>query len=345
MPRRRRSRFGPAGVLVLLCVGALSACGAPTITPAGSAGMEIPYADPLGPGAPSLLAAAPAHAVTTVATGQHKPAPAKPTKAKQPAVATVAPSAPKKPPKPIATPPPTIHVKKGPAKTIALTLPKLGVYDYAMSGSTSLGPPPSTMPLTVAEGSGAGAQLWTLDGRRADGSGITEELTLARGADGMYMHTYRLDASTGLAGLILEFKPDQPVLFEPDKLAAGQSWNFDLTSTDGCAKASTTLEAIEVGAIRHIRLATTLSTIGPSSCTAVSGQRVQQLEHPAAQILPTRIESDLHGTMAGIPVRATTSASNPTGPKPATDATEDRMPSASTPARWLPMRDCGSSCG
>jgi hypothetical protein len=325
-------------------VGALSACGAPTITPAGSAGMEIPYEDPLGPGAPSLLAAAPAQAVTTAAAGQKKPTSARTARPKQSPIATVAPSTPKKP-KPAATPPPTIHVKKGPAKTTSLTLPKLGVYSYSMSGSTSLGPPPSTMPLTVAEGSGDGAQLWTLDGRRADGSGITEELTLARGPDGMYLHTYRLDASTGLAGLILEFKPNQAVLFEPDKLAAGQSWNFDLTSTDGCAKASTTVEAITVGAIRHLRLATTLSTIGPSSCTAVTGQRVQQLEHPAAQILPTRIDSDLHGTMAGIPVKATTSASNPTGPKPATDATEDRMPNATTPARWLPMRDCGSSCG
>ncbi|HEY2832031.1 MAG TPA: hypothetical protein VGJ14_06370 [Sporichthyaceae bacterium] len=343
---RRRSRFGPAGAIVALCVGVLSACGAPTITPAGQVGMEIPYVDPLAPGASPVLAVGPAKAVTTVTTGQTKPAPAKAGTAKQSATASVAPSTPKKSAKPETTtrPPPTIQVKKGPAKTTSLTLPKLGVYGYSMSGNTSLGPPPSTMPLTVAEGSGDGAQLWTLDGRRADGSGITEELTLARGADGVYLHTYRLDASTGLAGLILEFNPAQPVLFEPDKLAAGQTWKFDLTSTDGCARASTTLEAIEVGAIRHIRLATALSTVGPSSCTAVTGQRVQDLEHPAAQVLPTRISSDLHGTMAGIPVKATTTASNPTGPKPATDATEARVPTATTQARWLPIRDC-RSCG
>jgi hypothetical protein len=335
-------------VIVLLSVGALSACGAPTITPAGQAGMEIPYADPLAPGASSPLAVGPAQAVSTAATGPAKTAPAKAPKHKQPATATTTAAAPtpKKAAEPavVKAPPRTVAVRKGPPRTTSLTLPKLGVYDYAMSGSTSLGPPPSTMPLTVAEGEGEGAQLWTLDGRRSDGSGITEELTLARGADGVYLHTYRLDASTGLAGLILEFKPDQPVLFEPDKLAAGQSWNFDLTSTDGCAKATTTLEAITVGAIRHIRLATTLTTIGPSSCTAVTGQRVQQLEHPAAQIMPTLIESDLHGTMAGIPVKATTRASDPTGPKPATDATEERVPNATTPARWAPIRDC-RSCG
>jgi hypothetical protein len=338
---RHRSRFGPAGVIVALCVGALSACGAPTITPAGQAGMQIPYVDPLGPGASSILAAGPAKAVATA-----EPSVAPATKAKpKPATATPAPSKPKKSAEPAtATPPPTIHVKKGPTKTASLTLPKLGVYSYTMSGSTSLGPPPSTMRLTVAEGDGDGAQLWTLDGRRPDGSGITEELTLARGPDGVYLRTYRLDASTGLAGLILDFKPAQPVLFEPDKLAAGQTWKFDLISTDGCAKASSTLEAIEVGATRHIRLATALSTVGPSSCTAVTGQRVQELEHPAAQVLPTRISSDLHGTMAGIPVKATTSASDPTGPKPATDTTEGRMPNTTTPARWVPIRDC-RSCG
>jgi hypothetical protein len=314
--------------------------------------MEVPYADPLAPGA-SVLAIGPAKAVTpaavsTAATEQKKPVSAKNTKVKQPRSTTAAPAAPTTPkktaaPKPIPAPPPVIHVEKGPAKTIGLTLPKLGVYSYAMSGTTSLGPPPSTMRMTVEEGGGS-AQLWTLDGRRADGSGITEELTLARGADGVYLHTYRLDASTGLAGLILEFKPDQPVLFEPDKLAAGQTWKFDLTSTDGCNRAGTTLEAIEVGATRVIRLATALSTIGPSSCTAVTGQRVQELEHPAAQVLPTRISSDLHGTMAGIPVKATTRASEPTGPKPATDTTEARVPTATTAPRWVPIRDC-RSCG
>jgi len=181
------------------------------------------------------------------------------------------------------------------------------------------------------------------------GDYLTEDVAglpvlMARGPDGVYLHTYRLDASTGLAGLILEFKPTQPVLFEPDKLAAGQTWKFELTSTDGCARASSTLEAIEVGATRHIRLATALSTVGPSSCTAVTGQRVQELEHPAAQVLPTRIDSDLHGTMAGIPVKATTRASDPTGPKPGPDATEGRMPNATTPARWVPIRDC-RPCG
>jgi hypothetical protein len=344
---RHRSRFGPAGVIVAVCVGALSACGAPTITPAGQAGMEVPYVDPLGPGASSALAVGPAKAMTTTAT---TPAPTKTAKPKPTATATTATATatPRKTSAPTApaTPPATIHVKAGPARTTSLTLPKLGEYGYAMSGTTSLGPPPATLRLTVAEGDGDGAQLWTLDGRRADGSGITEELTLARGADGVYLHTYRLDASTGLAGLILEFKPAQPVLFEPDKLAAGQTWHFDLTSTDGCSKAASTLEAIEVGATRHIRLATALSTVGPSSCTAVDGQRVQELEHPAAQVLPTRISSDLHGTMAGIPVKATTRAGDPTGPKPATDATEARVRTATTPPpRWLPIRDCGSSCG
>jgi hypothetical protein len=326
-----RSRFGAvAGAVLLGCLGSLSACGNPTITPAGQAGMEIAYQDPLGPAAATTTSAAGPSTAVTTSGGKAKPGAAKAPKPDTvKPIVTVAPTHPSRSPAKTTTAdtaPATRGARpKGPAKTATLTLPQLGEYRYAMSGSTSLGPPPATMRLTVEEGAQPGEQLWTLDGRRADGSGLTEELTLARGADGMYLHHYRLDASTGLAGLILEFNPDQPLLFEPDKVAPGDTWKFDMTSTDGCARASSTAEAIEVGTTRHIQLTTSLSTVGPSSCSAVSGQRVQDFRHPAAQILPSRIDSDLHGSMANIPVKATTRADNPTGPKPAENEVSDHV--------------------
>jgi hypothetical protein len=167
------------------------------------------------------------------------------------------------------------------------------------------------MHLTVADGSAPGAELWTMDARRPDGSGVVEEITLARGPAGIYLRTYRLDASTGSAGLILDFAPSAPVLFEPDHAETGRSSEFDMTSTDGCTRAHTTVTMVAAGdrnTPRHLSMDSTLRTIGPVSCIAVSGERVEDLYHSGSDVLPTQIDSELHGTLAGIPVQATSHA-------------------------------------
>jgi len=57
-----------------------------------------------------------------------------------------------------------------------------------MAGTTSVGPPPETMALTVADAPGApGSQRWTYEARSAAGNGVVEELTLGRGAEGVRM--------------------------------------------------------------------------------------------------------------------------------------------------------------
>jgi hypothetical protein len=155
------------------------------------------------------------------------------------------------------------------------------------------------MRLTVADGAGPGAQLWTMDARRSDGSGLVEEFTLARGPDGIYLRTYRLDASTGTAGIVLDFAPTTPVLFEPDRAQAGRSSEFDMTSSDGCTQAHSTVTIVAAGdrsTLRHLRMDSTLRTTGPVSCIAGSA------------VLPSRIDSELHGTLAGFPAQAKSSA-------------------------------------
>jgi hypothetical protein len=296
---------------------ALAGCGAPSVTPAGSAGMIIPYVDPVAATTLAVAAPPPTAATTAAPTVNHRANPkGSATPAAVPAsepVATAAAapvaavSAPKPKPKPA---PAKTHVITGKPVEENLALPKEGTYNYALTGSSSIGPPAATMHLTVGDGSPSG-QLWTLDGRRSDGGGLVEEFTLTRDADGIHLHTYRLDASTGTAGVILDFQPSAPLLFEPDRAATGQTWEFDMTSTDGCASSHTTATMVAAGgpgSLRHLRLHSDLNTIGPVSCIPVHGQRTEDLYHPSNAVLPSRIDSDLSGTLAGIPVRATTSA-------------------------------------
>lgn len=192
-------------------------------------------------------------------------------------------------------------------------LPAVGTYSYALSGTSSLGPPPATSTIAVAD-AGGGAQLWTVDSRRGDGAGMVEELTLSQDEAGIHLSTYRLDASTGIAGVILEFEPTEPVLLTPIAGNAGTIWPFDLgTSADGCATATGTGELLESAgaANRRFRLTTTVRTVGPAFCVAIEGERTQEISHPAESLLPTRIASDLRGRVGGVPFTAVTRATRP----------------------------------
>jgi hypothetical protein len=308
----------------LLSVALLAACGGqPTVTPAGSAGLEVPYNDAdgaAGPGrsnptaAPSVPGSTPLPAIPLPGSTFAAPKPAKPGKGGGKA-ATPAPGG--------TTVVPPVTASGG------LTLPPLGNYTYALNGTSSLGKPPSTMKAEVATGSGAEEQVWTLDARRDDGSGMIEELTLGRQDDGVYLSAYRLDASTGIAAIVLEFAPAAPVLLEPDTGKPGQSWSFDMESKDSCTSVHT--EGVLVSdakpggtgnaALRHIRLTQNVKTIGPATCPAVTAKRVQDFYHTAGSALPNRIDSDLNGTLGAVPVKANTQATL-TSPAPKTAARE-----------------------
>jgi hypothetical protein len=302
----------------LLAVALVAGCGGqPDVTPAGDAGLDVPY-DDANPGAAGTAKPVPSAA------------PAKPGATPPPAIplpgGTFQPPKPVKTGKPGATPVPGVPV---PPPAGGLTLPQPGDYTYALTGTSSLGKPPSTMKAQVAGTAGTDEQIWTLDARRPDGAGIIEELTLARQADGIYLSAYRLDASTGIAAVVLEFAPPTPVLLEPDAGKAGQTWEFDLESKDGCAAAHTAAVLVSAGkpggdganALRHVRLTTTLKTIGPPTCASISAKRVQDTYHAPAAALPTRIDNDLSGSLGAIPVRMDTQATL-TAPTPKSAARE-----------------------
>ncbi|MBA3743421.1 hypothetical protein [Sporichthya sp.] len=296
-----RPRSSQAALLVTLAVLLVTGCGGqPTVTPAGSAGLEVPYDDSAAPGAkPS---AGPSAAPSGASPPPVIPLPS----------STFAPPKPVKPGKGGSTPKPGVPV---PVADGGLVLPALGDYSYAMTGTSSLGKPPAVMKLQVAKAGGEEEQIWTLDARRDDGSGIIEELTLVRRDDGVYLSAYRLDASTGIAAVVLEFAPPAPVLLEPDAAKVGQPWSFDLESTDGCSTAHTEGTLVSEAkpgsgsaSLRHVRFTQNLKTIGPPTCPAVTAKRVQDTYHGAGVALPTRIDSDLNGTLGAVPVKANTQA-------------------------------------
>lgn len=306
---RRRASGAALVAFGVLLGGLLGGCGGqPQVTPAGSAGLEAPYDDSV-PGA---------------GTSTSRPiASPSPDASASPPPAIPLPSGTFSPPKPVkrgkggraAPAAPDGDAPVDPPRN-ALVLPKLGTYTYALTGSSSLGKPPATMKLAVDNADGGDEQIWTQDARRPDGAGIIEELTLSRQADGIYMSAYRIDGSTGIAAVVLEFAPPTPVLLEPDGAKPGQTWKFDLESKDGCTAAHT--DAVLVSdakpggdgttSLRHVRLTTTLRTIGPPTCAAVSAKRVYDTYHAAGAALPTRIDSDLSGTLGGIPVKSDTQA-------------------------------------
>lgn len=310
--RRRGAALGCLGTALLIAAG----CGQPTVVPAGSVGLEIPAAEASAaqPAARSAKAAKPADAAKAA-----EPAAAKATKptAKEPKADPETKAAAEPATAAAATAPKVTAEKEAPAtgaKTSGprgAALPSTGTYTYQLTGTSSLGPPPKTSTLTVADAA-SGTQLWTLDQRREDGAGLIEELTLRREKTGVYLSAYRLDASTGIAGVILEFKPDSPVLLTPAGGKAGTTWRFDLgTSTDGCATAKgigALLDAGDANSSRKFRLSTTLKTVGSASCVQLDGQREQEISHPTEELLPTLIDSNLSGTVAGVAFKATTAA-------------------------------------
>lgn len=206
-----------------------------------------------------------------------------------------------------------------------IALPALDTYSYALSGTSTLGPPPKTMKLNVsATATTPVAQLWSVDARRGDGGGIVEDLTLTRQDDGIYLSGYRLDASTGIAEVALDFAAPTPVLFTPDGGPAGRAWSFDLKSTDGCATAHGEGVVVAPGsatAPRHFKLTLALRSVGPATCVALTGKRVFDFIHPVGALLPSRLDAVLDGRLAGVPVQSDTEAT--AAPAPKTPARRD----------------------
>lgn len=307
----------PRAARALACLGAAlllaGGCGQPTVTPAGSVGLEVP-ADRAAPAQPATKTAAKESAAPEAKPKSRTPRTAQAAKPREKSAAGVAPAKvaaatdPKEPKKASLT---GAKPAGAAAAAAVAALPSTGTYTYELTGSSSLGPPPKTSTLTVADG-GSGTQLWTLDQRREDGAGLIEELTLRREKDGVYLSAYRLDASTGIAGVILEFAPDSPVLLTPAGGKAGTTWRFDLgTSKDGCATAKgvgALLDAGDATSSRKFRLSTTLETVGSANCVQLDGERVQEISHPTEELLPTLIDSNLRGTVAGVAFKAATEA-------------------------------------
>jgi hypothetical protein len=194
----------------------------------------------------------------------------------------------------------------------ALAMPAAGSQVYDMSGTSSLGPPPRTMSLTVADVPGvAGAQRWTFEARTPDGNGVTEDLALGRGPDGVYMSGYRLELSRGI-GVTFDFAPATAVLLFPDRPRTGRSWEFEMVSNDGCAKVHT--EGILVAAAggdareRHIRLSSALVGTHKPACVEVDAHRILDVWQSAGSALPTRLDTDFTGSVSGVPFTARTTA-------------------------------------
>jgi hypothetical protein len=150
---------------------------------------------------------------------------------------------------------------------------------------------------------------------------MIEELTLRQNDTGVYLSAYRLDASTGIAGVILQFRPAAAVLLAPTSAKPGTTWPFDLgTSADGCATAKGTGEVLDPGdgtstLVRRFRLTTSLHTVGPALCVALEGERTEEIRHPVNTLLPNEIDSDMRGTVAGGPFTARTRATRAAGPQ------------------------------
>lgn len=326
-------KIGHRAGAALGAVVMLSGCGgSDPVIPAGAAGLELPVeaapasaqAAPLPTGdqaaAPGSRAPAVPRPEPTPAASAGKPAQTQPVDAAKPKPAKAGEAG--KPGEPANAPAPA-KPKEAESKAVtasAVALPALGTYSYALTGTSTFGPAAPTMSLTIVQGAATGQQFWTQDARRDDGSGIIEELTLHRQDDGIYLSAYRLDVSTGLAGLILEFAPKAPVLLAPDRAGPGQRWEFDLESADGCATAHTEGVVIADGqgggkaVARHLRLTSVVTSTPLPACPPVAAERVQDIHHPMGLFLPSRSDSDLDGTLAGVPAAATSRAALDSGP-------------------------------
>lgn len=195
-----------------------------------------------------------------------------------------------------------------PASTLAMPAPGPRVYD--MAGTTSLGAPPTTMSLAVADvPDRPAAQTWTFEARTAAGTGVIEGLTLERGAGGVRLAGYHLELTRGIS-VTFDFTSAKPVLLFPDRPRAGRPWEWTLVSDDGCATVRTTgvLVAPSDAGAGHLRVTSDLVSTGRPACVAVDLHRVQEVWHAPGGALPTRLDSDLDGTIAGVPIEARTTA-------------------------------------
>ena len=180
-------------------------------------------------------------------------------------------------------------------------LPAVGDHFYDLKGHSTLGPLPAKLRLGVVD-AGGGRQAWSLDTSSPDGSGVVEELTVNRHADGVYLSRYHLHISNGVLGLDLNFIPSGgAALFMPDHVSAGRTWSFDLNSDDGCVLTHT-VGSSPTGApgARHVRLATTAKSSDKAGCTQLKATRTQDLWVPVDSSLPTRIDGNLSGTVNGV---------------------------------------------
>jgi hypothetical protein len=180
--------------------------------------------------------------------------------------------------------------------------PEPGEHHYDLKGYSTLATLPPQLLLSVAD-AGGGAQRWTLDATNPDSTGLLEELTVARHADGYYLSSYHLQASGSTGGIDLTFVPTAPVLLVPGSPHA--SWTFDMRSTDGCAtsrtEGSTPKDPKSSGL--HLHLVTTAEGTGKADCLPFKGKRIQDVRFPAANMLPMRIDNDLSGKLGGAPAK------------------------------------------
>jgi hypothetical protein len=188
-------------------------------------------------------------------------------------------------------------------------MPAVGSYNYDLAGHSNLGTFPKRMRLTISAARG-GAQLWTLDASNPDGSGVFEELTVSHRADGVYLSSYHLRAAGDLVGVDLKFSSPDPVPLLPDRTPTGRTWSFDLNSDDGCVNTHTVGTAAKAAAgSRHLHLVTTAAPSGKAGCTRIEATRTQDLWVPDGSLLPSRIDVELDGKLAGgAPAEASYSA-------------------------------------
>lgn len=207
-------------------------------------------------------------------------------------------------------PPPDALHSPGLGGQMPLLLPAAGRYVYDVAGSSNLGPLPPTANLTV-EDLPAGRQRWTIDRPERDGQASVETLVLLTNYDGIRLASHRLEQSTRNGPLVVEFEPQQPVLFVPAYKRPGE-WDFDLKSKDGCFQSSTTVfvraiaAPVPVGTATyttyHVELDSTIEPAGRSGCQRFNLQQVQQLWLDSASHLPVQHQTRRQGSGQGLAI-------------------------------------------
>ncbi len=190
----------------------------------------------------------------------------------------------------------------------------LGEFHYAQTGTTPTGAAAPQMTLTISPDPGDPAgQRWTFDGRSAEGYGAFEQYTVVRRGEAVLAKSIRFEQAGEFGSLVLEFVPGRPVKLVPAKLDAGLEWGFDLVSTNGCALVRTTVLALAPagtrpsGKVGRLRFVSTLRTTDKLGCLQISAERTQEF-HFGATPLPARVDTEISGSVAGLPISARTTA-------------------------------------